>query len=117
MPPPVDHGRRRGQGGCSRSALSGTRSVRHSGTRESSGGGSFMIEQAYVQAGDQTTPTIQDIRARISQAVDATAGPVLDRLKCWLQMPTDSMFTGMMDSDCQGRAQRVGALLSPGAEG
>lgn len=76
-----------------------------------------MIEQAYVQAADQTTPTIQAIRARISQAVDATPGPVLDRLKAWLQMPTDSMFMGMMDNDCQVRAQRVGALLSPGAGG
>lgn len=76
-----------------------------------------MIEQAYVQAGDETTPTIQAIRARISQAVDATAGSVLDRLKCWLQMPTDSMFMGMMDNDCQVRAKRVGAQLSPGAGG
>lgn len=76
-----------------------------------------MIEQAYVQAVDQTTPTIQAIRARISQAVDATPGPALDRLKFWLQMPTDSMFVGMMDNDCQVRARRVGALLSPGAGG
>ncbi|MFD5898971.1 hypothetical protein [Streptomyces sp. NPDC060366] len=76
-----------------------------------------MIEQAYVQAVDQTTPTIQAIRARISQAVDATTGPALDRLKFWLQMPTDSMFMGMLDNDCQVRAQRVGALLSPGARG
>jgi hypothetical protein len=76
-----------------------------------------MIEQAYVQAADQTTPTIQAIRAQISQAVDAAAGPVLDRLKFWLQMPADSMFTGMMDNDCQVRAQRAGALLSPGAGG
>ncbi|MFD3920815.1 hypothetical protein [Streptomyces sp. NPDC058595] len=76
-----------------------------------------MIEQAYVQAVDQTTPTTQAIRARISQAVDATAGPVLDRLKFWLQMPTDSMFMGMMDKDCRVRAQRVGAPLSPGARG
>ncbi|MFD5629112.1 MULTISPECIES: hypothetical protein [unclassified Streptomyces] len=76
-----------------------------------------MIEQAYVQAVDQTTPTIQDIRARISQAVDATAGPVFERLKFWLQMPTDSMFTGMVDNDCKVRAQRVGTRLSSGAGG
>ena len=76
-----------------------------------------MIEQAYVQAGDQTTPTIQAIRARISQAVDTTVGTVLERLKFWLQMPTDSMFQGMMDKDCQVRAQRVGAALSPGVGG
>ncbi|QHY98833.1 hypothetical protein SSPS47_27385 [Streptomyces sp. S4.7] len=76
-----------------------------------------MIEQASVQTADLTAPTIQDIRTRISQAVDATAGPVLDRLKFWLQMPTDSMFLGMMDNDCQVRAQRVGAQLSPGAGG
>ncbi|MDQ1033978.1 hypothetical protein QFZ75_000394 [Streptomyces sp. V3I8] len=76
-----------------------------------------MIEQAYVQVGDQATPTIQAIRARISQAVDATDGPVLARLKCWLQMPADSTFTKMMDNDCQVRAQEVGARLSPGAGG
>ncbi|MFK8906407.1 hypothetical protein [Streptomyces sp. YS-3] len=72
-----------------------------------------MIEQAYVQAADQTTPAVQDIRDRISQAVDATVGSARDRLTCWLQIPIDSMFTKMIDSDCQGRARRVGALLSP----
>jgi hypothetical protein len=71
-----------------------------------------MIEQAYVQAGDQTTPAVQDVRTRISQAVDATAGPVLDRLKFWLQMPADSMFMAMLDNDCQVRAKGVGGRLS-----
>lgn len=61
--------------------------------------------------------TLQAIRARISQGVDATAGSAVDRLKFWLQMPTDSMFQGMMDNDCQVRAQRVGASLSPGTVG
>ncbi|NNN35365.1 hypothetical protein HLK59_34355 [Streptomyces sp. S3(2020)] len=53
----------------------------------------------------------------ISQAVDATAGSVLERLKFWLQMPADSMFTKMMDNDCQVRADRVGTVLSPVATG
>ncbi|WP_275431982.1 MULTISPECIES: hypothetical protein [unclassified Streptomyces] len=43
-----------------------------------------MIEQAYVQAGDKTTPTVKDIRARISTAVDATTGTALERLQRWL---------------------------------
>ncbi|MBN3929194.1 hypothetical protein IQ279_05985 [Streptomyces verrucosisporus] len=73
-----------------------------------------MIEQAYVQAVDRTTPTIQDVRDRISQGVDATAGPALDRLRFWLQMPTDSEFRKMMDNDCLVRAKRVGGSLSPG---
>lgn len=76
-----------------------------------------MIEQAYVQAVDQTTPTIQAIRARISQAVDATRGPALDRLKYWLQMPTASTFTMMIDGNCQGRAKELGVLLSTLAGG
>lgn len=76
-----------------------------------------MIEQAYVQAGDQTTPTIQALRDRISQAVDASPGTALDRLTYWLQMPTDPEFTRMMDNDCQVRARRVADSLSSGAEG
>ncbi|MFD4735898.1 hypothetical protein ACFWNQ_00805 [Streptomyces virginiae] len=76
-----------------------------------------MIEQAYVQAGDKTTPTVKDIRALISTAVDATTGTALERLKCWLQMPGDSTFAKMLDSDCQVRAKRVGGLLSPGTGG
>ncbi|MFD9082786.1 hypothetical protein ACFYYM_36640 [Streptomyces erythrochromogenes] len=76
-----------------------------------------MIEQAYVQAGDETTPTVKEVRERISKAVDATAGTALERLKCWLQMPADSTFAKMSDSDCQVRARRVGGLLSPGAGG
>lgn len=76
-----------------------------------------MIEQAYVQADDQTTPTIQDIRARISQAVDTTPGPVLDRLAFWLQMPSDSFFQSMMDNDCQVRGKKVAAALTSSADG
>jgi hypothetical protein len=80
-------------------------------------GGYFVIEQAYVQADDKTTPTVKDIRARISEAVDATAGTAFERLSRWLQMPADSTFANMLDSDCQVRAQGVGGLLSPGAGG
>lgn len=76
-----------------------------------------MIEQANVEAADQTTPTIQVIRDRISQAVDATAGTALESLKFWLQMPADSMFTAMLDKDCQPRARRVAAPLSLEAGG
>ncbi|MFI8280624.1 hypothetical protein ACIGBH_38165 [Streptomyces sp. NPDC085929] len=35
----------------------------------------------------------------------------------WLQMPADSTFAKMSDSDCQVRAKRVGGLLSPGEGG
>lgn len=80
-------------------------------------GGCFVIEQAYVQADDKTAPTLKEIRDRISTAVDATEGTALERLKCWLQMPVDSTFAKMVDSDCQVRAKRVGGLLSPGAGG
>ncbi|MFJ7265498.1 hypothetical protein ACIQV3_02310 [Streptomyces sp. NPDC099050] len=76
-----------------------------------------MIEQAYAQADDKTTPAVKDIRARISTAVDATTGTGLERLQCWLQMPADSTFPKMLDSDCQVRAKRVGGLLSPGKGG
>jgi hypothetical protein len=71
-----------------------------------------VIDQAYVQSGDETTPTVKDIRERISQAVDTTTGTALERLTCWLQMPADTTFKRMLDSDCQGRARRVGGLLS-----
>ncbi|MGK5529746.1 hypothetical protein [Streptomyces sp. URMC 129] len=78
-----------------------------------------MIEQAYIQAGDVTTPAIATLRARISQAIDNTvAATVLDRLKVWLQMPTDStFFTGMLDKLCEERAKNVGDRLSPGTGG
>ncbi|MFJ3902803.1 hypothetical protein [Streptomyces sp. NPDC090025] len=77
-----------------------------------------MIEQAYVQADDKPTPTLKDIRDRISKAVDATKDDEgIDRLKCWLQMPVDASFKKMIDSKCQDRATRVGGLLSPGKSG
>ncbi|MHA6764460.1 hypothetical protein [Streptacidiphilus sp. PAMC 29251] len=78
-----------------------------------------MIEQAYVQAGDVTTPAIATLRARISQAIDNTvAAGALDRLKVWLQMPTDStFFNGTLDKLCGERAKDVGDRLSPGAGG
>ncbi|MGW1209038.1 hypothetical protein ACWD5F_05335 [Streptomyces sp. NPDC002499] len=76
-----------------------------------------MIKQAYVQADDTTAPTVKDIRDRISKAVDATTGTALERLQCWLQMPADSTFAKMLDSDCQVRAKRVGGLLSAGKDG
>jgi len=69
-----------------------------------------MIEQGPVQAGDQTAPaSIQDIRGRITLAVDATQGSALDRLKTWLQMPSEPGFT---DPTCLIRAADVGARLS-----
>lgn len=77
-----------------------------------------MIAQAYVRVGDKPTPALKDIRERISKAVDATEGSTgLKRLACWLQMPVDSTFGKMMDSNCQARAKEVGALLSPGTGG
>ncbi|MFF3019411.1 hypothetical protein [Streptomyces sp. NPDC057939] len=77
-----------------------------------------MIKQAYVQAGDKPTPALGDIRDRIANAVDATKGSTgLERLVCWLQMPVDSSFGKMKDSNCQGRAKGIGALLSPEKDG
>ncbi|MEV7413849.1 hypothetical protein [Streptomyces sp. NPDC089919] len=71
-----------------------------------------MIDQAYVQADDKTTPAVKDIRERIATAVDATTGTALARLTCWLQMPQDVTFAKMVDPDCKPRATRVGGLLS-----
>ncbi|MEU9946468.1 hypothetical protein, partial [Streptomyces lavendulae] len=72
-----------------------------------------MIKQAYVQASDQPEPALKEIKDRIETAVDATEGGTgLKRLACWLQMPVDSAFEKMMDSNCQARAKEVGALLS-----
>ncbi|GLV87473.1 hypothetical protein Slala03_71620 [Streptomyces lavendulae subsp. lavendulae] len=72
-----------------------------------------MIKQAYVQAGDKPEPALKEIKDRIATAVDATEGSTgLKRLACWLQMPVDSAFGKMMDSNCQARAKEVGALLS-----
>ncbi|MFE5766929.1 hypothetical protein ACFQ7O_00950 [Streptomyces sp. NPDC056485] len=77
-----------------------------------------MIEQAYVQADDKPTPSLKEIRDRIAKAVDATEGSTgFKRLASWLQMPVDSAFGKMMDSNCQARAKAVGALLSPGKDG
>ncbi|MFH9044324.1 hypothetical protein ACH4FA_34010 [Streptomyces sp. NPDC017966] len=77
------------------------------------------IRQAYVQAGDNPTPALKDIKDRITTAVYSTQGSTgLERLKWWLQVPRDSAFEAkMMDSDCMPRAERVGALLSPGKGG
>ena len=69
-----------------------------------------MIEQGPVQAGDQTAPaSIQDIRGRITRAVDATQGSALDQLKIWLQMPSEPGFT---DPTCLIRAADVASALS-----
>ncbi|MFJ2646180.1 hypothetical protein ACIO1C_05550 [Streptomyces sp. NPDC087420] len=76
-----------------------------------------MIEQAYVQATDETAPTVKVIRERISKGVAGTKGTALERLQWWLQMPADSTFGKMLDNDCQVRARRVGVLLSPGEKG
>ncbi|MFJ4714313.1 hypothetical protein [Streptomyces sp. NPDC088785] len=77
-----------------------------------------MIKQAYVQTGDKPTPGLKDIRDRIAKAVDATEGGTgIERLSCWLQMPVDATFGKMKDSNCQGRAKAIGALLSPGKGG
>ncbi|MFB6894553.1 hypothetical protein ACFCX4_35250 [Kitasatospora sp. NPDC056327] len=76
-----------------------------------------MIPQAYVQAGDRTAPSIQTVRARISQAVGTTPGTAVERLKVWLQMPTDATFKDMIDNNCKPRAEKLGEWLSPGDKG
>ncbi|WP_328721283.1 hypothetical protein OHT52_18290 [Streptomyces sp. NBC_00247] len=65
-----------------------------------------------------TTPAIATLRARISQAMDETAeATVLEHLKVWLQMPTDSLVTSMLDRDCDERAKKVGDRLSSDPRG
>ncbi|MGW1463566.1 hypothetical protein ACWCPT_04315 [Streptomyces sp. NPDC002308] len=77
-----------------------------------------MIVQAYVGAGDVTTPAIATLRARISQAIDETAeATALEHLKVWLQMPTDSLIAQMLDRDCEVRAKKVGDRLSSDPRG
>ncbi|MFF9070239.1 hypothetical protein ACF09E_33340 [Streptomyces sp. NPDC014891] len=80
-----------------------------------------MIEQAYVQPGDVTDPTVASLRARIGTAIDDNPAPgtgtALERLDFWLQLPNDSMFTGMRDRLCEARGQRVGTVLSSVAAG
>lgn len=76
-----------------------------------------MIEQKSVTVGDKTAPaTIHDIRERITHAIDATEGSAFERLKIWLQMPTDSEFKLMLDADCLVRVGVVGARLSTGGQ-
>jgi hypothetical protein len=78
-----------------------------------------MIDQAYVQDGDVTVPAVATLQDRISQAIDDTvAATALERLKVWLQMPTDStFFNGVLDKRCEERGKVVGNLLSPSGEG
>ncbi|MEU3464547.1 hypothetical protein ABZ721_31930 [Streptomyces sp. NPDC006733] len=71
-----------------------------------------MIEQAYVQASDETTPAIKALRDLITQAVEATEGTAFAPLTFWLQMPASPEFKKMMDNDCQVRASRVASALS-----
>ncbi|GAA0613196.1 hypothetical protein [Streptomyces crystallinus] len=81
-----------------------------------------MIEQAYLQQGDVTVPAVASLRTRIAAAIDNNPAPgtgsVLDRVTFWLQLPTTTMFTGMLDKLCEARGARVAnALSSPGAGG
>jgi len=80
-----------------------------------------MIEQAYVQQADVTNPAVASLRTRIGAAIDNNpapgAGTALDRVTFWLQLPTTTMFTGMLDKLCEARGKRVGTALSTGAGG
>ncbi|MER5966550.1 hypothetical protein [Streptomyces sp. NPDC002057] len=81
-----------------------------------------MIEQAYLLPADVTIPAVASLRTRIGAAIDNNPAPgvgsVLDRVTFWLQLPTATTFTGMLDKLCEARGKRVGtALSSPGAGG
>ena len=73
-----------------------------------------MIEQKRVEIGATTAPTIPALSKKITEAVDATKGSAFERLKFWLQMPTDSTFKAALDKDCKVRAGDVGKALSTG---
>ena len=75
-----------------------------------------MIEQKRVETGATTAPTLVAISAKITAAVDATTGTAFERLKTWLQMPTDSTFKAALDKDCKVRAVDVGNRLSTGGK-
>ena len=75
-----------------------------------------MIEQKPVETGAKTVPAALDLGATITAAVEATTGTAFERLKTWLQMPTDSTFKGALDNDCKVRAVNVGDRLSTGAK-
>ncbi|MFJ2060024.1 hypothetical protein ACIOMM_29320 [Streptomyces sp. NPDC087908] len=80
-----------------------------------------MITQAYFKPGDVTDPAVASLRARIGTAIDNSPAPgtgtVLERLSFWLQLPVDTMFSGMLDRLCEARGQRVGTVLSSAAAG
>ncbi|WP_424213750.1 hypothetical protein ACN20G_17655 [Streptomyces sp. BI20] len=76
------------------------------------------IKQAYVQADDKPSPALKDVRDRIATAVAATTGATgLKRLAYWLQVPETSEFKKMLDSNCHGRAEAIGGVLSSGEAG
>lgn len=75
-----------------------------------------MIEQKRVETGATTAPTLVDIGKKITEAVEATKGSAFERLKTWLQMPTDSTFKSALDKDCKVRAVDVGNRLSTGGK-
>jgi len=94
------------------------------------------VRQAYVEANDSTTPSIQKIRERIEEAIQATPGSAAVRLSTWLQMPeqqhkpklltkpadqvsektrltvTTMWFARPADRNCEVRAKALAALLS-----
>ena len=75
-----------------------------------------MIEQKRVETGATTAPTLVTLSAKITAAVDATTGTAFERLKTWLQMPTDSTFKAALDKDCKVRAVDVGNRISTGGK-
>jgi hypothetical protein len=75
-----------------------------------------MIEQKRVEIGAATAPTLLAISKKITEAVDGTKGSAFERLKTWLQMPTDSAFKLALDKDCKVRAVDVGNRLSTGGK-
>lgn len=78
-------------------------------------GGSFMIHQEYFQQGDVTNPAVASLRTRIGAAIDnnpASGGSVLEHVTFWLQLPTTTMFTAVLDKRCIDRGKNVGNALS-----
>ncbi|WP_299531979.1 hypothetical protein [uncultured Streptomyces sp.] len=80
-----------------------------------------MTEQKLFQPADVADPTVASLRARIEAAVDnhpaPNTGTALERVTFWLQAPTDSMFSGVLDRRCDARGERAAAALTAHADG
>ena len=64
--------------------------------------GWIVIEQQRVETDAKTSPAVAELVKKIAEAVGATTGSAFERLKTWLQMPTDSTFKAALDKELQG---------------